>query len=70
MCEVEERHTVQNLDAYEEEERFVLEFVTIEHAINTNKTANHGDKEASSTFLGMLERENRVLALIQGEGLV
>lgn len=70
LCEVEEEYTVQNLDDYEEEEKFVPEFVTIEHAVNTNKTADHGEKDAGNTFWGMLERENRVLTLIQGEGLL
>ena len=52
------------LEAYEEEEQFVLEFVLPEYAIDVNKTADHKEKEYVQTFKGMLDRENRVLELI------
>ncbi len=70
LCEVEADATEQNLDDYEEEEQFVLEYVTPEHAIETNKNGDHGEKEKVHVFRGMLDRENRVLAIIRKEVLV
>lgn len=67
LCEVEEKIETQKLDDYEEEERFVLEFVTPEHAIEVNANADHGDKALVGVFAGMLERENRVLAIVRNE---
>ena len=67
LCKAENRAVAQSLDDYEEEERFVLEFVSPEHAIDVNENAVHGEKEEIRTFKGMLERENRVLALIKKE---
>lgn len=67
LCEVEERTEEQSLDDYEEEEQFVLEFVSPEYAIETNNCANHKEKEAVQTFRGMIERENRVLELVRKE---
>ena len=55
------------MDDYEEEEQFVLEFVSPEHAIEVNANAKHGEKETMQTFRGMIERENRVLALVKSE---
>jgi hypothetical protein len=57
------------LDDYEEEERFVLEFVTPEHAIRVNSNADHGEKALIGVFAGMVERENRVLEIIRNEVL-
>ena len=48
LCEVEEQMEVQQLDDYEEEERFVLEFVSPEHAVEVNANADHGEKMAVS----------------------
>lgn len=67
LCEAEEEITAQNLDDYEEEERFVLEFVTPGHAIEVNECADHGEKAQVQTFRGMIERENRVLAMVKEE---
>ena len=64
FCEVEEVQVEQNLDDYEEEEQFLLEFVNPEYAININENSDHKEKEQIITFRGMLERENRVLELI------
>lgn len=55
----------QTLDDYEEEEQFVLEFVSFDHAIDVNKNNNHKEKEKIRTFRGMLERENRVLEMLK-----
>ena len=55
------------MDDYEEEERFVLEFVIPEHAIEVNANADHGKKTLVGVFAGMLERENRVLEIVRNE---
>lgn len=64
LCEAEAEVGAQNLDAYEDEERFTLEWVTPEVAIETNTNADHGNKVNSQTFAGMMERENRVLRMV------
>ena len=46
-----------------EEEQFTLEFVAPEFAIATNELAK--DAKEAGTYQGMLERENRVLRLLQ-----
>lgn len=69
LCDVEEMVQAQELDDYEEEERFTLEYVTPEHATSVNENADHGDKVESQTFSGMILRENRVLQLITEEVL-
>lgn len=66
-CEAETVIVEQDLDAYEAEEHFILEFVPIEHAITVNNTADHFEKSEIITFRGMLDRENRVLELLQEE---
>lgn len=65
ICEAEEVVVEQELDAYEAEERFILEFVPVQHAITVNNTADHLEKNDIITFRGMLDRENRVLELLQ-----
>lgn len=67
LCDVEETVQIQELDDYEEEEGFTLEFVIPEHAISVNENADHGDKTESQTFAGMILRENRVLEIIKAE---
>ena len=67
ICEAEAGIVEQELDAYEAEERFVLEFVPIEHAITVNNTSDHLEKNDIITFRGMLDRENMVLKLLQEE---
>ena len=67
ICEAETKIVEQELDAYEAEEQFILEFVPIGHAITVNNTADHLEKNDIITFRGMLERENRVLELLQKE---
>ncbi len=59
FCRVECKIEPQQLDDYEEEERFTLEFVAPEHAIITNRTGDHGPKDPV-----MLEREACVLELL------
>ena len=67
VCETDETQASQNLDDYEADELFTPEFVTIEHAIKTNKTADHKEKALTSTFETMIERENKVFELIKSE---
>lgn len=44
LCEVEDIQEEQELDDYEAEEQFVLEFVAPKHAIETNEKVNHREK--------------------------
>ena len=67
LCEAEEEVVSQELDDYEADEKFTLEFVSIEDAIKVNETANHLEKEEVSTFGGMIDRENKVLSLLKEE---
>lgn len=64
FCDVTGEIGAQTLDAYEDEEGFALAFVTPEEAIEVNRTHHHGAKQAHPRFLSMIERENRVLALL------
>ena len=63
LCALSSEMETQCLDAYEAEERFTLEYVTPEHAIDVNRTHDHGPKDQQ-----MLEREARVLELLRTEG--
>lgn len=67
LCEAEVNIVSQELDDYEADEKFTLEFVSIEDAIRTNETADHFEKEEVITFRGMLDRENKVLSLLKEE---
>ena len=67
LCDVEEMLQAQELDDYEEEEIFTLEYVSPEHAIYVNENADHKDKVESQTFAGMILRENKVLEIISME---
>lgn len=64
LCEVEDTPAAQNLDDYEADERFTLEFVTPETAIRANRRDGHGPKDSL-----MIEREARVLEMMIEEGL-
>ena len=64
LCEVEDTPVAQNLDDYEADERFTLEFVTPETAIRANRREDHGPKDSL-----MIEREARVLEMMIEEGL-
>ena len=67
LCEASEIIEEQNLDNYENEEQFVLEFVTPEEAIQVNRESNHYEKSEKEIFRGMIERENRVLEIVKDE---
>ena len=63
FCNVEKEVKSQNLDDYENEENFTLEFVSIEHALNVNYTHPHG--EISNVYKMMIERDSKVLEMLQ-----
>lgn len=63
LCKTNEQAKKQNLDDYEREEGYTLEFVDPMHAIKTNREAPHGKTNQS-----MLEREALVLELLMKEG--
>lgn len=67
LCEAEEKLEEQNLDDYEADERFTLEFVTVEQVLDVNNNHDHGEKVNAQTFRGMLDRENRVLQFVEKE---
>lgn len=63
FCDVEEGVRSQELDDYEADERFTLEYVEAEKAIFANRNGDHGPKQKT-----MLEREARVLEMLSEEG--
>ena len=63
LCDVEESIAAQQLDGYEAEEQFTLEYVDPDRAVFVNRPANHGPTDQA-----MLEREARVLELLKAEG--
>ena len=65
LCDVEEGIGPQNLDDYESDEHFTLEYVIPEIAILSNRTKDHGPKDPVT-----LEREARVLEMLLSEGLI
>lgn len=67
LCEAEEKLEEQNLDDYESDERFTLEFVTVEQVLDVNNNHDHGEKVNAQTFRGMLDRENIVLQFVEKE---
>jgi 8-oxo-dGTP pyrophosphatase MutT (NUDIX family) len=65
ICDAREERIPQNLDNYEAEEGFTLEFVDAARAIATNREKDHGPKDRN-----MLEREARVLEILSEEGFI
>ena len=63
LCDVEDRKINQNLDDYENFEKFTLELVDPKIAININRNKEHGPKD-----LDMIEREAKVLDLLIKDG--
>ncbi len=63
LCDVEDRKINQNLDDYENFEKFTLELVDPKIAININRNKEHGPKD-----LDMIEREAKVLELLINDG--
>lgn len=69
LCSAEEEIDSQNLDDYEADERFTLEFVTASTAIDVNKKRSHGEKTGMARFEVMLERETTVLEMLIKDGI-
>ncbi|MCM1334399.1 MAG: NUDIX domain-containing protein [Bacteroides sp.] len=67
LCEAEETTGVQKLDDYEQEERFTLEFVTPQVAIDVNQNEDHGEKWRDPHGRVMIEREIKVLRILISE---
>ena len=63
LCWVDRTTVEQRLDDYEAQEQFTLEWVQPKRAIEVNRTVDHGPKSQN-----MLEREARVLEILQQEG--
>lgn len=63
LCDAEPAAAEQELDDYEADERFTLEWVAPETAIAANRRPDHGPKSPV-----MIEREARVLELLRQEG--
>ena len=64
FCEVHEGNSGQNLDDYESEEGFTLEYVTAEKVIETNRNADHGAMNEDEFYQLMIERDARVMEMI------
>ena len=63
ICDVENNILEQQLDDYENFEKFTLELVDPKIAININRNKEHGPKD-----LDMIEREAKVLELLIKDG--
>ena len=63
LCNVENNILEQQLDDYENFEKFTLELVNPKIAININRNKEHGPKD-----LDMIEREAKVLELLIEDG--
>ena len=63
LCDVEEKRINQNLDDYEDYEKFTLELVDPMLAIDVNRNKNHGPKDMVE-----LKREAKVLEILIKEG--
>ena len=63
ICDVENNILEQQLDDYENFEKFTLELVNPKIAININRNKEHGPKD-----LDMIEREAKVLELLIKDG--
>ena len=65
LCRTSPQRLGQQLDDYEAEERFTLEYISPQEAICVNRTHDHGPKSQQ-----MLEREARVLECLMAEGFL
>ncbi len=63
LCDVEAGSIPRELDDYEAEENFTLEWVFPEHAIYVNRNEDHSSKD-----MHMIEREAKVLNILIEEG--
>lgn len=67
LCSAESETVCRNLDDYENEERFTLEWVSPETVLETNRTHPHGEKQKHFQFDTMSERECRVIEILMEE---
>lgn len=65
LCEVKEEVVAQNLDNYEQEESFALEFIEPGLAIKKNRNVKNSPYDRA-----MFEREAMVLELLIAEGII
>ena len=65
LCDAEKKIAAQKLDGYESEERYTLEFVASETAIEKNRSVGQTPYAQE-----MFEREAMVLELLAAEGLL
>ncbi len=65
LCDVEDKKAARNLDEYEKDEMFTLEYVTPATVISTNQKPH--DPEVDSI---MLDREIRVIETLLNEGII
>ena len=63
LCDVEDKVSEQDLDEYEADEHFTLEYVDCRIALEANKKPDHGPKDPI-----MIKREAMVLELLASEG--
>ncbi len=66
LCDVADTINAQNLDAYEQDASFTLEYVTAAHAIRTNREADHD----GFPYGTMTERDARVLEMLIAENIL
>lgn len=67
LCNVQETVGLQNLDDYENEEQFTLEWVSPKTVLDTNRNHFHGKKQDDFQFETMSERECRVIEILMLE---
>ena len=67
LCNAENTVYQQNLDQYEDEEKFTLEWVSPETVLTVNRTHFHREKQEHFQFNTMLERECRVIEILMKE---
>lgn len=64
FCDVQDKVNLPQLDDYEDEECFTLEWVRPETVLYTNRNHSHGAKEQFFQFATMSERECRVIEML------
>ena len=65
LCDVRDEVQEQKLDDYEKDEQFTLEYVSPDKMIQVNRACRHKDADQI-----MLDRECRVIEILEQEGLV
>ncbi len=70
LCQVEDAAAAQQLDDYEAEAGFTLEWASPAQVIAVNRRDRSGDGASRSVHRVMLEREARVMEMLAAEGLV